>query len=86
MPRRGLPTSMAMRHDEHYVDALAASAGTPVGRLIPIEHQHHAKAVGGAFPLAAPVAEAGVGMGGVDSRNPPERGRVEERASIHLAQ
>jgi len=28
---------MAMRHDEHYVEALAASAGTPVGRLIPID-------------------------------------------------
>ena len=27
---------MSMRHDEHYVDALAASAGTPIGRLIPI--------------------------------------------------
>jgi ParB family chromosome partitioning protein len=26
-----------MRHDEHYVEALAASAGTPVGRLIPID-------------------------------------------------
>ncbi len=26
-----------MRHDEHYVEALAASAGTPIGRLIPIE-------------------------------------------------
>jgi ParB family chromosome partitioning protein len=26
-----------MRHDEHYVDALAASAGMPVGRLVPIE-------------------------------------------------
>jgi ParB family chromosome partitioning protein len=28
---------MAMRHDEHYVDALAASAGTPVGRMVAIE-------------------------------------------------
>src|SRR5712691_4083608 len=28
---------MSMRHDEHYVEALAASAGTPVGRLIPID-------------------------------------------------
>jgi ParB family transcriptional regulator, chromosome partitioning protein len=37
VPRRGLPTSLSMRHDEHYVDALAASAGTPVGRFIPIE-------------------------------------------------
>lgn len=26
-----------MRHDEHYVDALAASAGTPVGRMVSIE-------------------------------------------------
>jgi ParB family chromosome partitioning protein len=26
-----------MRHDQHYVEALAASAGTPIGRLIPIE-------------------------------------------------
>ncbi len=37
MPRRGLPQTLTMRHDEHYVDALAASAGTPVGRLVPIE-------------------------------------------------
>src|SRR5437879_12193282 len=27
---------MSMRHDEHYVEALAASAGTPAGRLIPV--------------------------------------------------
>jgi ParB family chromosome partitioning protein len=26
-----------MRHDEHYVEALAASAGTPVGKLVPID-------------------------------------------------
>lgn len=37
MPRRGLPSTIQMRHDEHYVDALAASAGTPVGRLVPID-------------------------------------------------
>ena len=37
MPRRGLPETIAMRHDEHYVEALAASAGTPIGRLIPID-------------------------------------------------
>lgn len=37
MPRRGLPDSMAMRHDEHYVDALTASAGAPIGRLIAID-------------------------------------------------
>ncbi len=37
MPRRGLPESIAMRHDEHYVEALAASAGAPIGRLVPID-------------------------------------------------
>ena len=37
MPRRGLPETISMRHDEHYVDALAMSAGTPVGRLVAIE-------------------------------------------------
>ena len=37
MPRRGLPETVSMRHDEHYVEALAMSAGTPIGRLIPID-------------------------------------------------
>ena len=26
-----------MRHDEHYVEALATSAGMPVGRMVAIE-------------------------------------------------
>ena len=42
MPRRGLPDSIGMRHDEHYVEALAASAGTPIGRLIPIQSSYFA--------------------------------------------
>jgi ParB family chromosome partitioning protein len=37
VPRRGLPQTVTMRHDEHYVDALAASAGTPIGRLVAID-------------------------------------------------
>jgi ParB family transcriptional regulator, chromosome partitioning protein len=37
VPRRGLPDSISMRHDEHYVDALAMSAGTPVGRFVAID-------------------------------------------------
>jgi len=37
VPRRGLPQTISMRHDEHYVEALAASAGTPVGRMVPID-------------------------------------------------
>src|SRR6185436_8543127 len=35
--KRGLPTTVRMRHDEHYVEALASSAGTPIGRLVPID-------------------------------------------------
>jgi ParB family transcriptional regulator, chromosome partitioning protein len=37
VPRRGLPETVRMRHDEHYVEALASSAGAPVGRMISIE-------------------------------------------------
>ena len=37
MSRRGLPQSISMRHDSHYVEQLAASAGTPVGRVVSIE-------------------------------------------------
>ena len=37
MSKRGLPVSLKMRHDEHYVDALTNSAGTPIGRMVPID-------------------------------------------------
>lgn len=37
MSKRGLPLTLKMRHDEHYVDSLSNSAGTPIGRLVPIE-------------------------------------------------
>jgi len=37
VPRRGLPETVRMRHDEHYVEVLAASAGSPVGRMVAIE-------------------------------------------------
>ena len=37
MSKRGLPDTLRMRHDEHYVESLAASAGAPVGRLVPID-------------------------------------------------
>lgn len=66
MPRpRGLPVSIAMRHDEHYVEALAASAGTPVGRLIPIEqiepNPHQPRQVmGDLSELIASIAEKGI--------------------------
>jgi len=63
--RRGLPGSIAMRHDEHYVEALAASAGTPVGRMIPIEQidpnpNQPRQVMGDLSELIASIAEKGI--------------------------
>ncbi len=65
MPRRGLPETIAMRHDQHYVEALAASAGTPIGRLIPIDlidpNPHQPRQVmGDLSELMASIAEQGI--------------------------
>jgi ParB family transcriptional regulator, chromosome partitioning protein len=65
VPRRGLPDTIAMRHDEHYVEALAASAGTPVGRLIPIEQidpnpNQPRQVMGDLSELIASIAEKGI--------------------------
>jgi ParB family transcriptional regulator, chromosome partitioning protein len=65
VPRRGLPLSLTMRHDEHYVDALAASAGAPVGRMIPIDridpNPHQPRQVmGDLAELIASISEKGI--------------------------
>lgn len=65
MPRRGLPDSIAMRHDEHYVEALAASAGAPVGRLIPIDlidpnPNQPRQVMGDLSELMASISEKGI--------------------------
>ncbi|MGE3956339.1 MAG: ParB/RepB/Spo0J family partition protein [Vicinamibacterales bacterium] len=54
-----------MRHDEHYVEALAASAGTPVGRLIAIDQidpnpNQPRQVMGDLSELIASIAEKGV--------------------------
>ena len=56
---------MAMRHDQHYVDALAASAGAPVGRLIPIEQidpnpNQPRQVMGDLSELIASITEKGI--------------------------
>jgi ParB family chromosome partitioning protein len=63
--RRGLPVSVKMRHDEHYVEALAASAGAPIGRMVPIDqldpNPHQPRQVmGDLSELMASVAEKGI--------------------------
>ena len=35
--RVGLPSSLRMRHDSHFVDQLGRAAGSPIGQSIPVE-------------------------------------------------
>ena len=65
MPRRGLPHAVSMRHDEHYVEALAASSGTPIGRLVPIEQvdpnpDQPRQVMGDLSELMASISEKGI--------------------------
>jgi len=54
-----------MRHDQHYVEALAASAGTPIGRLIPIDQidpnpNQPRQVMGDLSELIASIGEKGI--------------------------
>ena len=65
MPKRGLPESVRMRHDEHYVEALAASAGSPVGRIVPIDvidanPNQPRQVMGDLTELMASISEKGI--------------------------
>ena len=65
MSRRGLPQSISMRHDSHYVEALAASAGTPVGRMVPIDQidpnpNQPRQVMGDLSELIASISEKGI--------------------------
>ena len=66
MPRRsGLPETIRMRHDEHYVATLSAPAGTPIGRLLAIDQidpnpDQPRQAMGDLSELMASIAEKGV--------------------------
>ena len=65
MSKRGLPDSMRMRHDAHYVETLAAPSGTPVGRMVPIESvdpnpDQPRQAMGDLSELISSVAEKGI--------------------------
>jgi len=63
--RRGLPDTLKMRHDRHYVDALTASAGSPIGRMVPIDRidpnpDQPRQAMGDLSELMASIAEKGI--------------------------
>jgi ParB family transcriptional regulator, chromosome partitioning protein len=54
-----------MRHDEHYVDALTSSAGTPVGRMVAIDQldpnpNQPRQVMGDLSELMASIAEKGI--------------------------
>ena len=65
MAKRGLPDTLRMRHDAHYVETLAASAAVPVGRMVPIEQvdpnpDQPRQAMGDLSELIASIAEKGI--------------------------
>lgn len=65
MSKRGLPASLRMRHDAHYVDELAQHRPTPVGRLIAIDKldpnpEQPRVEIGSLEELTASIKEKGV--------------------------
>jgi ParB family chromosome partitioning protein len=65
-PRRfGLPETVRMRHDPHFVDQLGRPSGIPVGQLVPIEDitpnpQQPRHVMGDLTELVASVREKGI--------------------------
>nr|AIE90715.1 chromosome segregation DNA-binding protein (parB, spo0J) [uncultured marine thaumarchaeote AD1000_06_A03] len=65
MGRRGLPQAAKMRHDLHYVDTLASSSGSPVGRLVSIDRldpnpNQPRQVMGDLSELVASISEKGI--------------------------
>ena len=63
--RIGLPVTLKMRHDAHYVETLTSFSGASVGRMIPINKIHPnpdqpRKAIGDLSELTQSVKEKGV--------------------------
>ena len=65
MAKRGLPETLRMRHDEHYVEALSTTTIDPVGRMVPIDlidpnPGQPRQVMGDLSELMASVAEKGI--------------------------
>src|SRR5215467_4160554 len=63
--KAGLPVTVKMRHDFHYVDELSSRSGAPVGRMIPINRlevnpEQPRQMVGDLSDLTASIMEKGV--------------------------
>ena len=65
-PRRiGLPETLRMRHDNHYVDQLGRPGGVPVGRMVPTEDidpnpNQPRQVIGDLRELVASIREKGI--------------------------
>lgn len=65
MSKRGLPETVRMRHEAHYVESLQASPGQPIGRLMPIDRidpnpDQPRQAMGDLTDLKASIVEKGI--------------------------
>ena len=65
LKRAGLPVTLKMRHDSHYVESLTSYSGAAIGRMIPVEQVHPnpdqpRKAIGDLRDLTDSVREKGV--------------------------
>lgn len=65
MAKRGLPDTVRMRHDAHYVETLTGREGTPVGRMVPIElidpnPNQPRQVMGDLSELMASISEKGI--------------------------
>ena len=63
--RLGLPVTLKMRHDAHYVESLTSYSGASIGRMIPVEQirpnpEQPRKALGDLRELTESVREKGV--------------------------
>lgn len=63
--RVGLPSSLRMRHDSHFIDQLGRAAGSPIGQMIPLEDidpnpNQPRQNVGDLSELIASIREKGV--------------------------
>ena len=61
----GLPVTLKMRHDAHYVETLASYSGASIGRMIPIDKvrpnpDQPRKALGDLRELSESIREKGV--------------------------
>jgi ParB family transcriptional regulator, chromosome partitioning protein len=63
--KRGLPETVRMRHDSHYVETLTSSAGEPLGRMVAIDQidanpNQPRQVMGDLSELMASIAEKGI--------------------------